>query len=76
MLKDFTRPIQNFKIAYLPKEIVVAHEKLIAARKLFSILKSKSVKKLPLNIGDKIETFIKNNKEKRGTRTEPRHVLN
>lgn len=76
LAKGYTRPVESgMSLNYLPKEIVEAHDALVAKRKLTKILRSKSVQTPDINPGDMVEVFIKLEKEKRGKWSAPKPVL-
>jgi len=76
LAKGFTRPIiTHSRPTILPSEILTAHEKLIAKRKLMQILRSKTVAEPSISVGDIVEVFIKRENEKRGKWTSPKPVI-
>lgn len=63
--KGYTRPIDANKFLLpVPDELRSAHEELLAKRKLAKLLRSKAVKDLPVKVGDLIQVFIKQDKER------------
>ena len=76
MAKGYTRPVLSAASPVpLPKELVDAHDALIARRRLTKILKSKSVSDAMFAVGDLVEVFIKKGKEKRGKWSTSKSIL-
>lgn len=59
-----------------PKDVVDSYNTLQVQRKLILIMKSKSITIIPLNIGDIIEVYQQKEKEKLGTWSQPKTILN
>lgn len=65
MEKGFTAPvISQATLTTLPKDIVIAREKLKERRKLALILKSKALKELPVHVRDLVEIYQQRQHEK------------
>jgi len=74
--KGFSKPIHS-KPAELTitDDVLDAHEKLQARRKLALILKSKTVREIPLHVGDSVEIIQKKQHEKRGKWSSAKTIL-
>lgn len=59
----------------LPIEVKAAHEELIAKREVNHILRSKAVRGNHIEIRDALNAFIKQENQKRGTRSLQKSVL-
>eukprot|EP00737_Agarophyton_chilense_P003638 gb/GEZJ01004314.1/.p1 GENE.gb/GEZJ01004314.1/~~gb/GEZJ01004314.1/.p1 ORF type:complete len:153 (-),score=18.72 gb/GEZJ01004314.1/:413-871(-) len=76
LAKGYTRPVIVGKLPVeIPHDFIKAPENSRAKRKITLILRSQSVKENPISVGDLIEVFLKNGKEKRGHWTNPMPVL-
>ena len=76
LAKGYTRPatIGSF-IAIVPQEILQAHDDLLAKRKLTRILRSKTGSDIPVKVGDTVQIFIREQKDKRGKWSLPKVIL-
>ena len=75
MARGYTRPIVHGTLIQLPGEIRVAHDELLAKRKLNLIVRSNAVRDKPLSVGDMVNIHVKLNRQKRGTWSETKLIL-
>lgn len=70
LAKGYTRPVVQGGIHILPSSIIHAQERLSAKRKLNLILSSKSIKELPVHVGDFVQvcTRLQNQREELGVK--------
>lgn len=76
MAKGFSKPLMiNQKPIPVDDELRIAHDELIAKRKLTLILRSNATTNESFKIGDLVQIYIKDGKQKRGSWTSPRQIL-
>ena len=67
LAKGYTRPIRAGDLpVVLPTESLDTHDELLAKRKLNRILRSKTIQDKPIQVGDNVQIFIRQQSEKRG----------
>ncbi len=74
MSKGYTKSIEGNSLIEISPEIEKAYVDIQARRKLANIMKSKSVKELPLTVGDSVEIYQKDPKQKRGKWSIPKII--
>ena len=75
-LKAFPSPLhEDLSTRSLPPDLVKAHDKLQAKRKLALILRSKATNEVPIAADDMVEIFMKREKDRRGTWSDPKSFL-
>lgn len=76
LAKAFTKPVSS-KPAELcvPVDVIAACEQLQARRKLALTVRSKALNKVPIAIGDSVQIFQMNEKEKREKLSKSKTVL-
>ena len=76
LAKGYSRPIEaGAKPKLLSLDIVDAYQTLFAKRKLTLILRSKTIEETPIAVGDMVQIFVKDSKEKRGKWSQSMPVL-
>lgn len=76
MARGYTKPVMcKTALSAVPDDVIDAHEKLRARRKLAFILNLKVVKEIPIQVGDLVEVYQKKQHEKRGKWSVPKPVI-
>ena len=73
--KGFIKPVGSNSVREIPDDIVDAHNRLQAKRKLELMLKTKSTSEVNIAVGDNVEVYSNNGMGKTGTQSTPRIVL-